>query len=112
MRAQLCWLVACATLVRGKPARADAGTILDSSMFKEVLLPPPPPPPPPLASEGVGPGVHVMPAEAEPQESRTIDALRSIGGKQWPWMMLGLSTVMLAFVLGSPSEEDDQCLIV
>lgn len=98
------------------PSRAH-GKLLNSALawsggdFVPTLSLSPPPPPPPRAPRA-GPGAFVTHGYDEPQAMRAMQLLRTIASKQWPWAMLGLSTVLLAFVLGAPSDEDDPCLIV
>lgn len=70
-----------------------------------------PPPPPPLAPQS-GAGGYVMPGEDYERATPAMAALRAVASLQWPWVMLAVSTVMLAFVLGTPSEGEDPCLLV
>lgn len=72
----------------------------------------PPPPPPPRAPESGRRSVYVTPGDDYEVPMSPLAALRTIASKQWPWVMLGLSTVMLAFVLGTPSDEEEPCLLV
>lgn len=73
-------------------------------------------PPPPPWSFGFDGAADSLAAGMEDATSgrleRFTESFATVAAKQWPWFMLGCSTILLAFVLGMPAEDDDPCYLL
>jgi hypothetical protein len=125
------WLLALALALapgaRALPTRRAAGdssaqsdsarTGLENVGTRLRMPPTPPPPPPRFPSMPVQryvhiPRVYALPEAEKPGFASALGGVRTLGSKQWPWLMLGVSTVLLALVLGVQTDDGEEPLLL